>query len=162
MPLTIWVSRTQTGKWPSLKHPWQALIEETQPQQPWFSAQRCRLKISKFNRKSNRRLRLNWQCIRLRLHFISFLVNSIDYDYSKNCNRLWSITITPCLITSQYFIYILLTFQGIVSKEMFQDSAILCLPRIQNRLPLDFHMHFLSVLHFYVCESGLSKSFITF
>jgi len=29
--------------------------------------------------------------------YISFLVNSIDYDYSKNCNQLQSITISPCL-----------------------------------------------------------------
>jgi len=31
--------------------------------------------------------------------YISFLVNSIDYDYSKNCNRLrLTIAITPCLV----------------------------------------------------------------
>jgi len=45
--------------------------EEIQPSKPRLGAQWCRLKISKFNRESNRRLRLNWQCNRrLRLHFI--------------------------------------------------------------------------------------------
>jgi len=55
--------------------------EENHPPQPRFSAQRCRVKISKFNRERSRRLRLNWQCNRLRLHFI--FGHSIDYDYSK-------------------------------------------------------------------------------
>ena len=55
--------------------------EENHPPQLRFSAQRCRVKISKFNRERNRRLRLNWKCNRLRLHFI--FGHSIDYDYSK-------------------------------------------------------------------------------
>ena len=59
--------------------------EENHPPQPQFSAQRCRVKISKFNRERNRRVRLNWQCNRLRLHFI--FGHSINYDYSKT-NRL--------------------------------------------------------------------------
>ena len=64
--------------------------EETQSPQPRFSAQWCRVKISKFNRESNGRLRLNWQCNRLRLHFIFGQFNGL---------RL-TITITPCLFNT--------------------------------------------------------------
>jgi len=35
------------------------------------------MKISKFNRESNRRLQLNWQCNRLQLHFIFGLFNRL-------------------------------------------------------------------------------------
>jgi len=57
--------------------------EETGPPQPRFIAQWCRVKISKFNRESNRRLRLIGNVIDY--DYMSFLVSSIDYDYSKNC-----------------------------------------------------------------------------
>jgi len=52
--------------------------------------------IYKFNCERNRRIQLNWHVI----DYTSFLVNSIDYDYSKNCNQL-RLTITPCFITNQ-------------------------------------------------------------
>jgi len=44
--------------------------EEIQQSKPRLGAQWYRLKISQFNRESNRRLRWQWQCNRLRLHFI--------------------------------------------------------------------------------------------
>jgi len=44
--------------------------KEIQPPQPRFIAEQCWVKISKFYRESYRRLRLNWQCNRLWIHFI--------------------------------------------------------------------------------------------
>jgi len=66
--------------------------EEIQPPKLRFGAQWCRLKIFKFNRESNRRLRLNWQCNRLRLHFVFGQFNRL---------RL-TMTITPCLVSGRH------------------------------------------------------------
>jgi len=63
------------------------------------------VKISKFNRKSNRRLRLNLQCnrIRLRLHFIFGQFNwlrllkkfLIDYDYPMSGSHTFCMGLNP-------------------------------------------------------------------
>jgi len=44
------------------------------------------MKISMFNRESNRQLLWNWQCNRLRLHFIFGQFNWLRL--LKKCNRL--------------------------------------------------------------------------
>jgi len=62
--------------------------EETQPPQPQFIAQWCRVKICNFNREINRRLQLNWQCNRLRLHFIFGQFNRLRLPLLKTLNSI--------------------------------------------------------------------------
>jgi len=51
--------------------------EETQPPQPWFSAQWCRVNYDYISFLVNS----------IDYDYVTFLVNSVDYDY-LNCNRL--------------------------------------------------------------------------